>query len=78
MERLGRRISWVDITDETEIIIAIYLTSIINPSFYYPCVAVGNFLAVAGFLAGRDSEKERVYAFFSESSRSANFASRAC
>ena len=28
--------------------------------------------------ADRDSEKKRVYAFFSESSRSANFASRAC
>ena len=49
MERLGRRISWVDIKDETEIIIAIYLTSIIKPSFYYPCVAVGKILAVAGF-----------------------------
>jgi len=56
----------------------IYLTSIIKPSFYYLCVAVGKILAVAGFLAGRDSEKKRVYAFFSESSISANFASRAC
>ena len=36
--------------------IAIYLTSIIKPSFYYPCVAVGKILAVAGFLAGRDCQ----------------------
>jgi hypothetical protein len=36
--------------------LAIYLTSIIKPSFYYPCVAVGKFLAVAGFLAGRDCQ----------------------
>ena len=61
--------------------IAIYLTSIIKPSFYYPFVAVGKILAVAGFLSGRDckifadrdSEKECVYASFSESSRSAKF-----
>ena len=36
--------------------IAIYLTSIIKPSFYYPCVAVGKILAVADFLAGRDCQ----------------------
>ena len=48
-----------------ELVIAIYLTSIIKPSFYYPCVAVGKFLAVAGFFsrsrllnfADRDSER---------------------
>ena len=37
-------------------ILAIYLTSIIKPSFYYPCEAVGKILAVAGFLAGRDCQ----------------------
>ena len=35
---------------------AIYLTRIIKPPFYYPCVAVGKFLTVAGFLAGRDCQ----------------------
>ena len=37
-------------TNHPSHIIAIYLTSIIKPSFYYPCVAVGKILAVAGFL----------------------------
>ena len=37
--------------------LAIYLTSIIKPSFYYPCVAVGKFWqSVAVFLAGRDCQ----------------------
>jgi len=31
-------------------------TSIIKPSFYYPCVAVGKILAIAVFLAGRDCQ----------------------
>jgi hypothetical protein len=41
---------------KNQLIAIIYLTSIIKPSFYYPCVAVGEDLAVAGFLADRDCQ----------------------